>query len=128
MGRLFYLSYLFLLRVPSEGLPILRDALSGNISDKSPQAVNAFMAVRAVGDSTRLILKLKKRKLNKTGSVMLRPCFCSGGTFVPAGLCPTHDFWPAAQAAVLPGDQLFPNLQGGGSEPNTQGGFESYGS
>lgn len=103
IGRLFYLSYLFLLRAPSEGLPIRRAVFTDRITDKSPQEVKALMAVSAIGDSPRLILKPKKRKLNKTGAVMLRPFFCSGESLVPAGLFPIHDFWPMVQRSVFPG-------------------------
>ena len=31
---------------------------------------------------------------------------------MPSGLCPIHDFWPRVQRSFLPGEQLFPNLQG----------------
>ena len=112
IGRLFYLAYLFLLRVPSEGLPIRRASIGDIIVTKSPQSEKALMGIRFIGRSPRLILKLKKRKLNKTGAIMMRPCFCDGEGLVPAGLCPIHDFWPIVQRSFLPGEQLFPALQG----------------
>ena len=111
VGRLFYLSYLFLLRVPSEGLPIQRAAVSDVITTKAPQEGKALLGIRVIGDSPRLVLKLKKRKLNKTGAIMMRPCFCDGTGLVPAGLCPLHNFWPLIQQQILPGELLFPSLQ-----------------
>ena len=111
IGRLFYLSYLFLLRVPSEGLPIRRAALNDILTTKSPQAGMASMGIRSIDNAPRLILKLKKRKLNKTGAITMRPCFCDGEGLAPAGFCPIHDFWPIVQRSNLPGEGLFPTLQ-----------------
>ena len=111
IGRLFYLSHLFLLRVPSEGLPIRRAFSTDIITTKSPQEVKAPIAVRASGDNLRLILQIKKRKLNKTGAATLRPCFCDGEWMGPSSLCPIRDIRPLVRRSSLPGDQLFPNIQ-----------------
>ena len=112
VGRLFYLSYLFLLRVPSEGLPICRASAQDIITTKAPQMERALMGIRSINGSPRLILKLKKRKLNKTGAITTRPCFCDNGGFMPHGLCPIHDFWAGIQREILPIEPLFPPLQG----------------
>ena len=60
-------TYLFFLRVPSGGMPIRRAALADIITTKSPQPTVALMGIRFIDKSPRLILKLKKRNLNKTG-------------------------------------------------------------
>ena len=111
VGRLFYVSYLFFLRVPSEGLPIIRAAPSDIITTKAPQSCMALMGIRSIGGFPRLILKLKKRKLNKTGAIMMRPCFCDGEGMMPTGLCPIRDFSPLIQNTTLPGEGLFSSLQ-----------------
>ena len=70
------------------------------------------MGIRLINGPPRLILKLKKRKLNKTGAIMMRPCFCDDEGFTPKGLCPIHDFWGGIQREILPDELLFPSLQG----------------
>ena len=112
IGRLFYLSYLFLLRVPYEGIPIRRALSNDVIIAKSPQSWKALMCLRPIGDSIRLVFKLKKRKLNKTGAIMIRPCFCDGDGWVPTGMRPAHDFWPIILRLVVPGALLFPLIKG----------------
>ena len=111
IGRLFYLPNLFLWRAPSEGLPIWRAAQRDILTTKSPQSEMALMGIRSIDHVRRLILKLKKRKLNKTGTIMMRPCFCVGEGLVPAGFCPVHDFWPILQRSNLPGGILLPTLR-----------------
>ena len=127
IGRLFYLSYLFLLRVPSEGIPIRRAALTDIILTKSPQSTMALMGIRFIDKLPRLILKLKKRKLNKTGVKMTRPCFRDGEGLVPQGLCPIHDFWPLVQRSIMPGNELFPTLRGKNINRILKSDFESNG-
>ena len=110
-GRLFYIAYLFLLRVPSEGLPCIRAEATDILTTKSPQVHQAILGCRMIGEEPRLILKLKRRKLNKAGAIMMRPCFCdSRNAMVPSGLCPIHDFWPLVQKNNLPGERLFSSL------------------
>ena len=68
------------------------------------------MGIRSIDHVRRLIPKLKMRKLNKTGAIMMRPCFCDGEGLAPAGFCQIHDFWPIIQRSNLPGEGLFPTL------------------
>ena len=75
----------------------------------------ALVGILSIGRSHRLILKLKKRKLNKTGGITMRPCFGDGEGFGPAGFCPIHDFWTIIQRSTLSGGQLFPTLHVGES-------------
>ena len=107
-GRLFYIAYLFLLRVPSEGLPCVRADITDILTTKSPQVRQAILGCRLIGEEPRLALKLKRRKLNKAGGIMMRHCFCDSlNAMVPSGLCPVRDFWPLIQKHNLPGERLF---------------------
>ena len=70
------------------------------------------MGIRLINKSPRLILKPKKRNLNMTGAITMRPCFCDIEGVTPKGLCPIHDFWDGAQRGILPNEPLHPPLQG----------------
>ena len=45
VGRLTYRSYLFLLRAPSEGLPLFRASRSGILTAKLPKSVQSILGV-----------------------------------------------------------------------------------
>ena len=110
-GKFMYLSFLFALRGPSEALPAQRSPLTTRLDSKILQAENALIGLRKLSDgSTRLILKLNKRK-NFRGSVpLMRPCFCGSGHFVSNGLCPVRDFWPLV-ISLPPRSWIMPSLQ-----------------
>ena len=109
-GLLGYLSFLFLLRVQSEGLPIHRASLQEPLLDRSPQKLQALIGLREVAGEKRLILKLKTRKNCRRGVILMRPCFCSGSILVPTSLCPVHRVWPLIREKVLPDQPIFPTL------------------
>ena len=110
-GKFMYLSFLFVLRGPSEALPAQRAPLTTKLDSKILQAEKALLGLRKLADgSIRLILKLNKRK-NFRGSVpLMRPCFCGSQHFVSNGLCPVHDFWPLV-AHLAPKAFIMPSLQ-----------------
>ena len=108
---MFYIVYLFLLRVPSEGSPCVRADTADVLTTKSPQGHQAILGCRLVAEEPRLVLKLKRRKLNKAGAIMMRPCFCDSlNAMAPSGLCPVSDFWPLIQRCNLPGERLCHSL------------------
>ena len=110
-GKFMYLSFIFVLRGPSEALPAKRAPLDMRLDTKAIQADKALVGLRKLTDgSLRLILKLNKRK-NFRGSVpLMRPCFCGSSHFVSNGLCPVHDFWPLI-SGITPREFVMPTLQ-----------------
>ena len=81
-GVLFLVSYVFMLRLPSEALPMVRGG-DGNV-DHGQQQSTIFM------DGDELCLKLRKRKNKPWGSLLRRSCWCASG---PSPLCPVHVVW-----------------------------------
>ena len=111
IGRLFYVSFVFLLRVQSEGLPMKRASSIDRLSDKSPTNDQSLIAIRDVAGEDRLILKLRTRKNIRHNSIIMRPCFCNGSVIATRGLCPVHDFWPAVRRATDIGSYLFASIR-----------------
>ena len=111
-GLLCFFSFLFILRVQSECLPLRRARLIDPLLSKVKQNEKALIGLRTFNDETRLVLKLSTRKNTRYGSIMMRPCFCHSDSFVPASLCPIHRVWPLIRQRVEPGAMIFPSLQG----------------
>ena len=110
-GLLGYFSFLFLLRVQSECLPIRRAGFKGDLLKRTPQTPQALIGLGDVNGDRRLVPKLNTRKNCRYGSILMRPCFCEGGVIVPGSLCPIHVAWPAICSRVLPGELISPSLQ-----------------
>ena len=91
---LFLLSYVFLLRLPSEALP----AVAGKRPGQKPQSM-----LELHGEELRLTLR--KRKNKPQGSVLVRKCWCHES----ARTCPVHVLGPIVVAAA-PGSPLFGGL------------------
>ena len=79
---LFLISYVFMLRLPSEALPMVRG--SDGLSDHGQNQSTIFM------DGDELCLKLRKRKNKPWGSLLRRGCWCASS---PSALCPVHVVW-----------------------------------
>ena len=92
LARLFLLSYCFLLRVPSEAIPVT--AHSGDCS------------LQSVGDT--LVLSLKWRKNRPQGSRLVRSCWCTRS----ASSCPVHVLGPLLEQKKA-GERLFPGVSAG---------------
>ena len=73
------LSYTFLLRVPSEALPVVRCCVDGNPEEQS----------RLWLDGDELCLRLKRRKNRLRGSLLKRKCHCEASP----STCPIHVLW-----------------------------------
>ena len=113
-GRLRYLAYVFILRLPSEALPAIRASPSDELIKRSPLSgsIQALIGTRFLpDDSERLALKLRSRKATRGGAIIMRPCFCDAGDLGGKGICPIHDFWPAVCNASLWGEEIFPALR-----------------
>ena len=77
---LFLVTYTFLLRLPSEALPIVRGSVG--------VANNEQSCLYLSGDL--LCLKLAKRKNKVNGSLLKRGCWCHSCRLT----CPIHSLWP----------------------------------
>lgn len=80
-SRLFWLSYVFLLRVPSEALPLV-------IQDQ-PDESNSLQS-RLECKAGELILPLRERKNRPQGAVLGAKCWCAQDR----ALCPIHGLMP----------------------------------
>ena len=80
VAMLFLVTYTFLLRLPSEALPIVRGSAG--------VANNEQSCLYLSGDL--LCLKLAKRKNKQHGSLLKRGCWCHSCKLT----CPIHTLWP----------------------------------
>ena len=93
-AELFLLAYAFLLRVPSEGLPVV----AGGADQANEQAALAL-------EGDELVLRLRRRKNRPGGSTLRRHCWCT----TCRESCPVHVLGPMLEDRV-PGEGLFPNI------------------
>jgi len=82
MSMLFLVSYIFLLRLPSEAVHMVK---------VSPQDVAARCQSQICVDASSLRLTLARRKNMLRGSTMFRTCWC-GSNAHKTSLCPIHVF------------------------------------
>ena len=94
-GYLFALAYIFLLRLPSEALPIV----AGRDRDIS----GAKAVLSTVGDELVLTLRSRKNKLG--GSRLVRGCWCKNHP----SICPVHVFGKLV-VETAEGQPLFPGI------------------
>jgi hypothetical protein len=93
-AKLYLLAYAFLLRVPSEGLPVV----AGGGDCAGEQA-----ALTLEGDV--LVLQLRRRKNKPGGSTLRRHCWCA----TCRESCPVHILGPML-GRLAPGEKLFPDI------------------
>ena len=110
-GRLGYVSYLFVLRLQSEALPIMYAFDGEPLLSRSGSFAKSTIGLRRIGNEDRIVLRLAFRKNTRAVTIALRPCFCDNGGLVPRSLCPIHSFWAAVTAHTRPGGFLFPTLR-----------------
>ena len=97
MAMLWLASYSFLLRVPSEALPMMRGG---------PGVDSNAQSVLLLDHEGSLVLRLKSRKNKQTGSVLKRKCSCSG---CPT-MCAVHGLWHGFFAHLQPGSQPWADI------------------
>ena len=90
LAMLFLVTYVFLLRLPSEALPIE----VGRVPGKQQQAVLEM-------DDGKLILTFMRRKNRPAGSKLERTCWCKES----CRTCPVHVLGPAVRG-IQPGTAL----------------------
>ena len=96
-AKLFLLAYVFLLRVPSEALPMV--AAGAGCPDDAQSVVSIDW------ERGQLTLKLKRRKNRQCGSCLVRTCWCKECPET----CPVHVLGPWI-AAAAPGAALFAGI------------------
>ena len=108
-GQLFFLSYLFALRVPSETLRLTRAYADDPLTQFIPQKEKALIAVRFHSQTPVLVIKFAFRKNVRNGCILMRPCLCLEEDQTAQRLCPVHTVWEFIKERVDPGDLLFPD-------------------
>ena len=111
-ARICFVTFLFMLRLPSESLPLRRALPTDRLLSKEPLSSPAIIGLREFNGDQRLIIKLARRKNARHGFSATRPCFCGDNFLLPKHNCPIHRFWKAVIAHTEPGELLFPSLQG----------------
>ena len=102
-GRLCFLDYVFILRLPSEALPAIRESHSADLLNRTPlpSDVQALIGSRVLPDgSGRIVLKIKTRKETRGAAILMRPCFCDGGDFWGYGHLPGSLFLAGSLARL----------------------------
>ena len=95
---MFLMTYIFMLRLPSETLPIsVKKVLPGHVGQA---------AVVSLEDG-ELVLRLESRENLQQGSTMRRRCWCH----THPATCPVHIMWPFF-AAFPEGEQPFACFDG----------------
>ena len=112
-ARLCYVTYLFMLRLPSEALPLTRALTDDRLLPTEQSSARSLIGLREFQGEQRLILKLAKRKNTRNAFIATRPCFCAMNALLPKHNCPIHRFWKKVLGHTKPGERLFPSSQWG---------------
>ena len=111
--RVMYVSFTFLLRVPSEALRLVMAGPHTEMIKKSPQKHRGIIGVRKIDGIDKLIIKFIERKNKDRTTSLIRRCTCGPDEPTPHILCPVHAWWPWASRGKLEDEPLFPQLQFG---------------
>ena len=111
-ARLCYVTYLFMLRLPSEALALYRALPSDKLLTQECCSQKAVIGLREFQGESRLILKLATRKNSRSAFSATRPCFCGQNALLPRRNCPIHRFWASVLKSTEPGAPLFPSYIG----------------
>ena len=110
LARLCYVTYLFMLRLPSEALPLHRALTDEQLLSNEAPSNTAVIGLREYEGQQRLTIKLARRKNSRGIFTALRPCYCGKNALLPRHNCPIHIFWANVITSTQPGDPLFPSL------------------
>lgn len=91
---LYLVSYIFMLRVPSEALQMKKGPVSNDVAQS---------VIEKKGD--RIVLHLKRRKNRPLGGTMYRECWCAQSRLT----CPVHALGKALDK-MAPGTSLFQKI------------------
>lgn len=96
---LYALAYIFMLRLPSEALPMI----VGPVADGTAQSI-------VTCSETELTLRLRRRKNRPFGGTLVRSCWCDHSR----STCPVHTFGRAVKQFQA-GARLFPSITAKGA-------------
>ena len=103
LSRLCYVTYLFMLRLPSEALTFTRAIATDRLLTTDKSSAPSLVGLREFhGGQQRLIIKLDTRKNTKDAFISTRPCFCGQNALRPRHNFPIHRFWEAVMANTEP--------------------------
>ena len=108
-----FFSFIFMLRMGSEALPLIRANWDHNVNARSPQSDKAVVGLVKADNADFLCLKLNRRKNMRDGTIMRRTCTCNPKKNTFDKFCPVHILWPAVKKRVPRGKLLFPSLKTG---------------
>ena len=114
LARIALLSWVFLLRVQSECIPLTRQRAGEDLLSEERLPRRAVIGLQ----QGKLIIKLNRRKHMAAGATMVRCCICADypadslELHVPQLFCPVCSLWPAIRASVATGGELFPAWSG----------------
>ena len=109
--RLRCVSYLVVLRLQSEDMPIALSCPSDSLLSRAWDFAKSAIGMRRIGNEDRHVPRLTFRKNTRAVAIALRPSFCADGWRVPRALCPVHAFWASVSADAQPGGFLPPSLR-----------------
>ena len=112
LSRICYVAFLFMLRLPSEALPLTRALPIDRLLSPELASSSAVIGLREFQGEQRIVLKLAKRKNTRNAFIATRPCFCTSNAVLPKHNCPIRRFWKAVLGHTEPGALLSPSLQG----------------
>ena len=109
-GLAAFLSFLLLLRLPSETLLIRRASDWGRLSEFAPHDFKILAGLRTFSGTNLSIVKFSRRKNLPTGCILRRPCLCDETSTLARIFCPVHQIWPRLCDGVEVHGRLFPSL------------------
>ena len=104
----------FLLRIPSECLPLCRQQAGEDLDSDERLTRRAVIGL----SGAKLAIKLNRRKHMASGSRLVRTCICdeyaddSLELHIPQLLCPVCQLWPAIRQRASVGEALFEGWAG----------------
>ena len=109
-GLAAFLSFLLLLRVPSETL-LIRIADEGDrITEFPPHEHKIVAGIRRIKGEPMRVVKFPRRENIKHGCILRRPCLCDEKWAIARTLCPVHRIWPELIQDKRPRGYMFPSL------------------
>ena len=103
IGRVRYVTFVFVLRIQSMVAPLHRAFPHGPILAHTPSARKSLLALRRLRGEQRMALKIDFRKNRKRATIPMRPRLCCPNAWAPWHMFPTHAFWAAALQFTAPG-------------------------
>ena len=117
----------FMLRLPSEALPLHRALEDEPLLSSGPPINTAVIGLRELSGQQRLIIKLARRKNASGGYTATRPCFCRDNALLPKQNCTIHIFWADILKTTAPGERLCPALKNKNINRALKAAFRSVG-